>query len=166
MDENAKKSALRMIPYGLYILTVESESDIAASTVNWVTQTSFQPPLIVVGVKVDSNSYKLIKEVRKFALNILGKGQADLAYAFFKPSVKEDGRISGQSYKSGETGSPIIDAAMAFVECTVSDIVEKGDHATVIGEVVNAGMNMEVEGRPDDAVLWLKDLGEKVFYGG
>ena len=122
--------------------------------------------MIVVGVKVDSNSYKLIKEVKKFALNILGKGQTDLAYAFFKPSVKEDGRISGQSYKSGETGSPIIDAAVAFVECTVSDIVEKGDHATVIGEVVNAGMNMEVEGRPDDAILWLKDLGEKVFYGG
>lgn len=56
--------------------------------------------------------------------------------------------------------------AVAFVECTVSDIVEKGDHAVVIGEVVNAGLNVEVEGRPDDAILWLKDLGEKVFYGG
>lgn len=166
MDENAKKSALRMIPYGLYILTAESDNDIAASTVNWVTQTSFQPPLIAVGVKVDSNSYRLIKEVRKFALNMLGKGQADLAYTFFKPTVKEDGKISGQSYKSGETGSPIILSAVAFVECTVSDIVEKGDHATVIGEVVNAGMNMDVEGRLDDAILWLKDLGEKVFYGG
>ncbi|MCZ6899185.1 MAG: flavin reductase family protein, partial [Bacteroidetes bacterium] len=94
MDENAKKYALRMIPYGLYILTAESENDIVASTINWVTQTSFQPPMIAIGVKVDSNSYKLIQEVRKFALNMLGKGQADLAYAFFKPAVKEDGKIS------------------------------------------------------------------------
>ena len=150
----------------MYILTTESENDIAAATVNWVTQTSFKPPLIVVGVKVDSNSYRLIKEVRKFALNMLGKDQADLAYSFFKPAVKEDGKISGQSFKSGETGSPIFDVAVAFVECTVSDIVEKGDHATVIGEVVNAGMNVDVDGRPDDTILWLKDLGEKVFYGG
>ena len=166
MDENAKKYALRMIPYGLYILTAESENDIVASTVNWVTQTSFQPPMIPVGVKVDSNSYKLIQEVRKFALNMLGKGQADLAYAFFKPAVKEDGKISEQSYISEETGSPIFDSTVAFVECTVSEIIENGDHATVIGEVVNAGINEEIDGRPDDAILWLKDLGEKVFYGG
>ncbi|MCZ6692605.1 MAG: flavin reductase [Bacteroidetes bacterium] len=88
-----------------------------------------------------------------------------MAYTFFKPAVKEREKISGQSYKPGETGSPIFDVAVAFVECTVSDIVEKGDHAVVIGEVVNAGLNVEVEGRPDDAILWLKDLGEKVFYG-
>jgi len=165
MDEK-KKYALRMIPYGLYILTAESENDIVASTVNWVTQTSFQPPMIAVGVKVDSNSYKLIQEVRKFALNMLGKGQADLAYAFFKPAVKEDGKISGQSYISEETGSPIFDSTVAFVECTVSEIIENGDHATVIGEVVKAEITEEIDGRPDDAILWIKDLGEKVFYGG
>ena len=50
MDAEAKKTALRMIPYGLYVLTAEGkDGKIAASTVNWVTQTAFQPPLVVVG---------------------------------------------------------------------------------------------------------------------
>ena len=45
MDADAKKTALRMIPYGLYVLTAENNGEIAAATVNWVTQCSFQPPL-------------------------------------------------------------------------------------------------------------------------
>jgi flavin reductase (DIM6/NTAB) family NADH-FMN oxidoreductase RutF len=54
----------------------------------------------------------------------------------------------------------------AFVECRVVETVEKGDHAIVVGEVVDAGMAQQPEGRPDDAVLWLKELGPRVFYGG
>ena len=55
MDANAKKTALRMIPYGLYVLTAEApDGRVCASTVNWVTQTAFEPPLLVVGVKADS----------------------------------------------------------------------------------------------------------------
>ena len=49
MDEDAKKTALRMIPYGIYVLTAEApDGSTAAATVNWVTQTSFKPPLVAV----------------------------------------------------------------------------------------------------------------------
>jgi flavin reductase (DIM6/NTAB) family NADH-FMN oxidoreductase RutF len=85
MDTDAKKTALRMIPYGLYVLTAEDgEGNVAAATVNWVTQTSFEPPLVAVGVKVDSGAHALIKATGAFALNVLGKGQQGQAYAFFK----------------------------------------------------------------------------------
>ena len=46
------------------------------------------------------------------------------------------------------------------------ETVERGDHSIFIGEVVNAGVNKRSEGRPDEATLWLKDLGENIFYGG
>ena len=60
MDANAKKTALRMIPYGLYVLTAEArDGRVAAATVNWVTQASFEPPLVVVGVKVGSSPHTL-----------------------------------------------------------------------------------------------------------
>ena len=76
MDENAKKTALRMIPYGLYVLTAEdSQGRMSGATVNWVTQTSFQPPLVALGVKKDSLIHDIIKESGKFALNVLGKNQ-------------------------------------------------------------------------------------------
>ncbi|MDA0786750.1 MAG: flavin reductase family protein [Proteobacteria bacterium] len=167
MDSDKKKSVLRIIPYGIYVLTAKSPSgDIAAATVNWVTQSSFDPPLVVVAVKEDSGALQLIGDSGHFALNFLGKGQQDQAFAFFKPVSAEDGAINGEAYHGGTTGAPILDAAPASVECKLAEIVARGDHHIVIGEVVDAHVPVAIEGRPDAAGLHLNELGENVFYGG
>lgn len=167
MDSDAKKTALRMIPYGLYVLTAQGkDGSIAAATVNWVTQASFQPPLVVVGVKADSGAHAIIKESRAFALNVLGKGQQAAAFAFFKPVNHQGDRINGEQFRTGSTGAPLLASTPAFVECRLVDTVERGDHSIFVGEVVEAGVATPISGRPDDATLWLKDLGEKTFYGG
>jgi flavin reductase (DIM6/NTAB) family NADH-FMN oxidoreductase RutF len=57
VNTDAKKVVLRMIPYGIYVFTADAEGNLAASTVNWVTQSAFAPPLVVVGVKADSGTY-------------------------------------------------------------------------------------------------------------
>ena len=95
MDADAKKTALRMIPYGIYVLTAEKGDRVAAATVNWVTQASFEPPLVVVGVKTDSGAHDLIQETKCFALNVLGKGQQSQAFAFFKPAERDGNTIGG-----------------------------------------------------------------------
>jgi flavin reductase (DIM6/NTAB) family NADH-FMN oxidoreductase RutF len=166
MDANTKKTTLRMIPYGLYVLTAASGDRVAAGTVNWVTQTSFEPPLVAVGVKTDSGAHALIKESKTFALNVLGKGQQAMAYTFFKPAVKEGQSISGEPFRPGTTKAPILTNAPAFIECTLETTVEMGDHSLFVGKVVEVGLSKAPDGRPDDATLWLKDLGDKVFYGG
>jgi flavin reductase (DIM6/NTAB) family NADH-FMN oxidoreductase RutF len=167
MDPNAKKTALRMIPYGLFVLTAANKSgQAAAATVNWVTQVAFEPPLVAVGVKTDSHAHALIKETKAFALNVLGKGQQAMAFTFFKPAEVKDGTLSGEPYRAGSTGAPILNNPPAFVECTREATVEKGDHSVFVGKVVEAGVSKTPEGRADDATLWLKDLGDKVFYGG
>jgi flavin reductase (DIM6/NTAB) family NADH-FMN oxidoreductase RutF len=167
MDNDAKKTVLRMIPYGLYVLTGESsDGQVAAATVNWVTQASFAPPLVAVGVKVDSGAHAIIKSAGAFALNVLAKGQNDVAFAFFKSHEREGDSIGGQSFSKGKTGAPIFAKAAAFVECKLVSTVEKGDHSLFVGEVVEAGLAAPIEGRADDRTLVLKDLGEKVFYGG
>ena len=167
MDPSAKKTALRMIPYGLFVLTAQNKSgQAAAATVNWVTQVAFEPPLVVVGVKADSHAHALIKETQAFALNVLGKGQQAMAFTFFKPAEVKDGTLSGEPYRAGSTGSPILTNTPAYVECTLETTVEKGDHSVFVGKVVDAGVAKNPEGRADDATLWLKELGDKVFYGG
>ncbi|HKW95147.1 MAG TPA: flavin reductase family protein [Methylomirabilota bacterium] len=167
MDANAKKTALRMIPYGLYVLTAKGKDDaVAAATVNWVTQASFAPPLLAVGVKTDSHAHALIKESKAFALNVLGKGQQGMAFTFFKPAARDGQTVSGEPFRWGSTGAPILERTPAFVECRLVDSVERGDHSVFVAEVVEAGLAKDVEGRADDATLWLKDLGPNVFYGG
>jgi flavin reductase (DIM6/NTAB) family NADH-FMN oxidoreductase RutF len=167
MNADAKKTALRMIPYGIYVLTSDDgKGTVAAATVNWVTQASFSPPLVAVGVKTDSGAYQAISTSRAFALNMLGKDQKGVAFTFFKPTEVSDGKLSGQPYRKGTTGAPILADASAAVECRVVSIVEQGDHHVVVGEVVEAQVMKPPSGRPDAAILEMKDLGENVFYGG
>lgn len=167
MDADAKKTALRMIPYGIYVLTADdAKGNIGAATVNWVTQGSFSPPLVVVGVKADSGAHTVVKGTGKFALNMLGKDHKGLAFTFFKPAQLEDGKLSGQAFHAGTNGAPILDAAIAAVECSVTQIVELGDHHIVIAEVTEAYVMQPPKGRADAAILEMKDLGDSVYYGG
>ena len=167
MDANVKKTVLRMIPYGLYVLTARGKDDaVAAGTVNWVTQASFAPPLVVVGVKADSHAHPLIKESKAFALNVLGKDQGPVAFTFFKPATRDGQTISGEPFRWGVTGAPVLERAPAAIECRLVDSIERGDHSIFVGEVVEVSLTKPPEGRADDATLWLKDLGPNVFYGG
>ena len=166
MNADAKKTVLRMIPYGIYVLTADDGKNVAAATVNWVTQTAFAPPLVVVGVKTDSGAYQVIKTAKTFALNMLGKDQKGLAFTFFRPADVSDGKLSGQAYRKGSTGAPILIEAPGAIECKVNTIVEQGDHHIVVGEVIDAHLNKPPAGRPDAAILEMKELGDNVFYGG
>src|ERR1700733_10910218 len=167
MNADAKKTALRMIPYGIYVLPADDgKGGVAAATVNWVTQSAFAPPLVVVGVKTDSGAYKIVRDVRSFALNMLGKDQKGLAFTFFKPAELKDGKISGQEFRKGDTGAPILTGAVAAVECRVKSIIEEGDHHVVVAEVVEAHVMKPPTGRPDNSILEMKDLGDTIFYGG
>jgi flavin reductase (DIM6/NTAB) family NADH-FMN oxidoreductase RutF len=167
MNADAKKTALRMIPYGIYVLTADDgKGGVAAATVNFVTQTSFVPPLVAIGVKTDSGAYAVVKSARRFTLNMLGKDAKGLAFTFFKPAKLEGGNLSGQSFHPADNGAPILDAAIGAVECQVKTIVEEGDHHIVVAEVTEAHLPHLISGRPDAAILEMKDLGDNVFYGG
>jgi flavin reductase (DIM6/NTAB) family NADH-FMN oxidoreductase RutF len=158
MDDQAKKTALRMIPYGLQVLGVSDGKDLDVASINWTTQVSFQPPLVVIGVKKDSKPFGILKSGRKFALSFLESGQRDLAFAFFKSVTPENGKFGDHAYETAETGCPIISDAASWVEGNVLSIDETGDHAAVICQVTNAGVKHEAK------PLTLAELG--VNYGG
>lgn len=167
MNDDAKKTALRMIPYGMYILTaIGNDGAVAAAAVNWVTQGSFSPPLVVLGVKADSGAHAIIQQTSKFALNILGKGQGGMAFNFFKSHEREGNSIGGEAFEMSPSGVPLLLSTPAWVECKLVDTIARGDHTIFVGEVTEAGVRKAPEGRADDATLWLKELGERVFYGG
>ncbi len=160
MDIAAKKQALRKLTYGLYVLTVRDGDEVAAGAVTWLSQASFEPPLIMAGVKVGSGIHALIERVGKFAVNILGEGQKDMAAAFFRPSQIEDDRINGYPFEPGpETAAPLLLDAPAWFEARVVDSVKRGDHTVYVAQVIEAGVR-----DPDARPLELSDTGWS--YGG
>jgi flavin reductase (DIM6/NTAB) family NADH-FMN oxidoreductase RutF len=158
MDEQAKKTALRRIPYGLFLLTARNGEDIASGTINWVTQTSFRPPLVAVGIKQDSHPYAVVKGSGAFALNVLGADQQEIAQRFFGTVTPEGNRLGPVTFRPGTTGSPVINESPAWWECRVVGVLEQGDHHVFLGEVVEAGVNN------DTPTLLLRDTPWN--YGG
>jgi len=111
-------------------------------------------------------THSIIKAAGCFALSVLGKGQTDQAFSFFKPVTREGERIGGHAFRTGSTGSPVLVGAPASLECSLVSTVEEGDHSLFVGKVVDAGVPDPITGRPDAITLVLGDLGEKTFYGG
>jgi flavin reductase (DIM6/NTAB) family NADH-FMN oxidoreductase RutF len=158
MDEKAKKQTLLMIPYGLQVLGAAHGGKATVATVNWVTQASFNPPLVVVGIKKDSGSHALVKDSKAFALSMLGSGQKGIAGAFFRHVEPKDGKFGDYAYETGKNGAPIVSDAPGAVECEVVGFYELGDHSIVVGKVTEAHLKRDAD------PLTMKETGWN--YGG
>lgn len=141
MDRDIRKQVMRLFTYGLYVLTVRHEEELAASTVTWVSQASFEPLRITVAVNADGQAHALLVKSGKFALNLVGAGQKELAVAFFKAPRMAEGHLSGFTFHDGdETGAPIFDDAPAWLEAEVCGTVEGGDHTVFAADVLDLGI--------------------------
>ena len=158
MDADVKKKVLRQITYGLYVASASHEGQMSAGTVNWVSQASFGPPLVMMGVKKDSGLHETVKKSNSFVVNILSADQKQLAEDFFRPSTVEGNMVNGHAFKTGSTGGAVLDEVYSYFECNVMGSIEQGDHSVFVGEVV------EVGSRRDDKPLEMWDTGW--FYGG
>lgn len=158
MDEQAKKTALRMITYGLYVVGVRRGEEVNAFTANWLTQASFDPPLVVLCNKKGTTSEEMIEEAGVFSVNVLETGRKDLAAHFFKPVSRVGNKFGEVEFTLGQTGCPILADALGWFECEVAGRAEGGDHKIYVGRVVNAGVHRE------GAPLTLRETGWN--YGG
>lgn len=140
MDESAKKEALRLFTYGLYAVTCGDERKRNAFTANWISQVSFDPPLVVVSVENDSVSLPLIRTTGRFAVNVYGAEQRDLAGRLGKSYSKHPDKLEGLQWDVSETGCPVLLDTLAYVECDVESETPAGDSTLVLGRVVGAHM--------------------------
>lgn len=144
MDAQAKKTALRAINYGLYVLTAIDGEQVGAAGVNWLTQASFEPPLIAAAVKSDNDSHAIIERTGAFAVNVLAEDQLDIGKAFFRTTKVEGDTLNGYRFERGpETGAPLLVDLPYWFEVRVTDTVRRGDHTVFVAEVVNAGVRDE-----------------------
>ncbi len=144
-DSEAKKLLLRKIPHGLFICGVRENDDVNGFTASWVTQGSFDPPLVVMAVRADGSSHGIIKRTKRFSLNVLRSDQKDLAAVFFKPQTALGGRFETAPFIEGDLGLPLLEDAIGGVECELVGEVIYGDHTIFVGEVKSAKLNKDGE---------------------
>ena len=140
MNEKYRQQSLRMFSYGVYILSSVNEGEYCVSTITWVSQASFEPPMISVCIKRNSASYEIVKKRGEFILHLLGDNQKELASTFFKPTIFESEKLNGEEF-SLENNLPLLKDIPAYIQCKVVEILENGDHPLFLAEVVDAKIN-------------------------
>lgn len=158
MSDDPIKDALRLMPYGFYSVTSRNGEDVNAMVANWITQASFEPRLVVMGLQKTSYSHGLIEKGRVFAINIFKSEDKEAMMPFTKGRSKNPDKMAEANYKPApETGCPILEGATAYIEFEVVDLIDVGgDHDLLVGEPVGAGILKEAE---VDEVLTLPGLG-------
>lgn len=119
---------------------------LAGMTANAIASISIDPPLMMASISVKSETHRAIIESHAFALSILSAEQRDLATCFAQPTTAAKlKRFCDAPWHEAETGSPIIDDAIAYFDCRLVERYSAGDHTMFLGEIVAAGFSEEVE---------------------
>jgi flavin reductase (DIM6/NTAB) family NADH-FMN oxidoreductase RutF len=145
MSDDPIKDALRLMPYGFYSLTSRNGDDVNAMVANWITQASFTPRLIVIGLQKTCYTHGVIQAGGVFCVNLFKKENQDAMMPFTKSRSKNPDKMKEATYTAApETGCPVLEGAAAYVECKVVDIHDVGgDHVILVGEAVGAGVMKE-----------------------
>ena len=105
-------------------------------TVNALSSVSLDPPLVMVALDRRRFLTPIVRSAGRYAVNILSEDQQALSDCFAGAPV-EPGReaFCGAAWHAGETGLPLLDGAIATLECTVVETFSAGDHDLFVGRV-------------------------------
>lgn len=144
--------------YGLYIVgSKDGEAD--GMMADWVMQVSFSPRLVAVAFENDARTLANIRRHGTFSLNFLSQEAHGMAVAqkFAQPymdekvrgrtdtAVKVHHKLDGVAYKLTPRDTPVLDDAMAWLECEAEQFVPAGDHTLVIARIVEGELRQEAE---------------------
>lgn len=145
MDDAVKKEALRLFTYGLYAVSVRAGERSNAFTANWLSQVSFDPPLLALSVDNTASSLKLIRAARRFVVNVYGAEQRELSGRLGKTLSRSPDKLEGIALGETASGQPYLRETLGWVEVAVESETPAGDSTLLLGRVVDAGVQRHGE---------------------
>jgi flavin reductase (DIM6/NTAB) family NADH-FMN oxidoreductase RutF len=129
------RAVLGHLPTGVTIITtLDGEGRPTGLTASAVTSVSLDPPLVLICVSHRAQSYPALSGAGRFAVNVLAQGQEDLSRRFATTAPGAE-KFQGVKYRTGALGLPLLDGAIADLECTTVHSYPGGDHTIFVGRV-------------------------------
>ncbi|MBT8202301.1 MAG: flavin reductase [Acidimicrobiia bacterium] len=129
------------IPNALCLVGSRHGDEWNGMTQSWVTQVSMEPVLIGISVDQKAVTHRLIEQSGVFTINLWDATDTRPFVKFSKPASKEGMTLNERPIREGETGAPVFEEAVAFIECEVRQAIDVGTHTLFLGEVVAAGVS-------------------------
>ena len=139
-------------PTGVTVVTAVARGEPVGMTVGSFTSLSLEPPLVAFMASKDSDSWLAIRNSGNFCVNVLAHDQTALSGVM---ASHADDKFAAVTWRPARSSSPIIEGAIAYVDCGLARIHEGGDHCIVVGRV------LELDVLDDNAplVFWKGSYG-------
>jgi len=155
------RAAMSRLAAGVSIVTaMDGEGVPRGLTATAVCSVSLRPPLALASLSTGSRTHAAVESAGAFALNLLGRGEEELARRFARSATE---KFAGVNWETGVTGCPTIPEALAVCECALERAVPAGDHTVFLGRVVRVAVNGEV---PNDPLIYFSGEYGALSSGG
>ncbi len=145
------RDVLGLFCSGVTVVTSMSDGEPVGMTCQSFSSVSLEPPLVMFSPAKTSRAWPLMQRAGYFCVNILAAGQEDLSNGMATKGVD---KFEGLEWRTAATGAPLLDGVLGYVDCTVHQVVEAGDHYLVIGRVKELGFGAVAD--PVDPLLFFK----------
>ncbi len=126
------RDVLGLFCSGVTVVTSVSDGKPVGMTCQSFSSVSLEPPLVMFSPAKTSRAWPLMQRAGFFCVNILAADQAELSNGM---ATKGDEKFSSVDWGTATTGAPVIDGVLGYIDCTVHQVIEAGDHYVVIGRV-------------------------------
>jgi flavin reductase (DIM6/NTAB) family NADH-FMN oxidoreductase RutF len=161
IDATLLNRVLWKIPNLLCLIGSRHDDEWNAMTASWVTQVAMDPVLVAVSIDASAVTNRLVRGGGSFSVNLWDRADTRTFVKFSKPAAKEGMQLNGRPFRVGVSGAPIMEEAVAWLDCVVRQVVPCGTHDLFLGEVTDAGFRSDVD---DPDVARMEDTRMK--YGG
>jgi 3-hydroxy-9,10-secoandrosta-1,3,5(10)-triene-9,17-dione monooxygenase reductase component len=135
-DPASMRTVLGHFATGVAIITAMDGDEPVGMACNSFTSVSLEPQLVLFCAAKSSSTWPRIQGAQKWAANILSEDGEQICRLF---AEKGADRFAHIAYTAGRTGAPVLDEAIAFVDCETIAEHDAGDHLIVVGRVVELG---------------------------
>ena len=135
LDRDVFRNVIGHFASGVTVITTRQEGVDYGMTASAVSSLSMDPPMLLVCINRRNPTQHAISASRAFSVNILTESQAELAERFGRPGKD---KFAGLERVYGRYGAPILDQALAYLECRVVEDVTGGTHSVFVAEVLDA----------------------------
>lgn len=135
VDVDTFRNVMGSFATGVTVVTVSAEDGDHGMTVNSFASVSIDPPLVLFNADVDTTTHDYVAESEEYAVNVLTAEQEWISNRFAGEHQDMDDPFEDVPTTRAETGVPIIEDTLAYIDCTVWEAYDGGDHTIFVGEV-------------------------------
>jgi flavin reductase len=145
-QQRVLRSMMARFATGVTVVAARQGPLLAGMTANAIASISINPPLMMASIGRQSETHAAMTSSHSFAVSVLAADQRRLAECFAQATTAAKlQRFCDAPWHEGETGSPILDGAIAYFDCRLVAQHPGGDHTIFVGEIVAAGFDEAAE---------------------